>query len=114
MEAGTYLERIFPQLGVRFISVKENFNSFATDGSNESLMIPLQNLINSLYARDISRKVSSALRTQMENGEFRRRKVPYGYQWDAAKPRILRRHRCGTSLAGALYGNQGNTNQESG
>lgn len=89
VEAGTYLERIFPQLGVRFISVKENFDSFATDGSNESLMIPLQNLINSLYARDISRKVSSALRTQMENGEFRRRKVPYGYQWDAARSNII-------------------------
>lgn len=51
VETGTYIERIFPQLDVRFISVKENFDSFATDGSNESLMIPLQNLIKNIHHR---------------------------------------------------------------
>src|SRR5574344_2038876 len=59
IESETYLERIFPKVDVRFISVKEQFDTFATDGSNESLMIPLQNLINDLYSKDISRKVST-------------------------------------------------------
>lgn len=89
VETGTYIERIFPQLDVRFISVKENFDSFATDGSNESLMIPLQNLINDLYSKDISRKVSTALRIQMENGEFRWRKLPYGYMWNEDRTHII-------------------------
>ncbi len=89
VETGTYIERIFPQLDVRFISVKENFDSFATDGSNESLMIPLQNLINSLYSKDISRKVSTALRIQMETGAFRWRKLPYGYMWNEDKTQII-------------------------
>ena len=31
VETGTYLEHIFPQLGVRFISVKENYYYHATD-----------------------------------------------------------------------------------
>jgi DNA invertase Pin-like site-specific DNA recombinase len=45
IETGTYLERIFPQIGLRFIAIKELYDSFDTDGSNESLFIPLQNMI---------------------------------------------------------------------
>lgn len=89
VETGTYIERIFPQLDVRFIAIKENFDIFATDGSNESLMIPLQNLINDLYSKDISRKVFTALRIQMENGEFRWRKLPYGYMWNEDRTNII-------------------------
>lgn len=89
VETGTYLEKIFPQLDVRFISVKEQYDSFATDGSNESLMIPLQNLINDLYSKDISRKVFTALRIQMENGDYRWRKLPYGYRWNEDKTCIV-------------------------
>ena len=82
IETGTYLERVFPQIGLRFISIKEHYDSFDTDGSNESLMIPLQNMINALYSKDISRKVSTALKAQMEQGTFQKRNLPYGYKWD--------------------------------
>ncbi len=85
LEAGNYLERIFPALGVRFISVKENFDNFTCDGSAESLAVPLQNLINALYSKDISRKVSTALLAQQKNGTFRNRNVPYGYIWNEEK-----------------------------
>ena len=33
IEAGTYLERVFPQIGLRFIAIKENYDNFDTDGS---------------------------------------------------------------------------------
>ena len=56
IEAGTYLERVFPQIGLRFIAIKENYDNFDTDGSGESLIIPLQNMINTLYSKDISRR----------------------------------------------------------
>ena len=55
IETGTYLERIFPQIGLRFIAIKEHYDNFDTDGSNESLMIPLQNMINALYSKEPSR-----------------------------------------------------------
>lgn len=87
IETGTYLERIFPQLGVRFISVKENFDSFTAD--SDSLRISLQNLINDLYSRDISRKVGTAYRVQMERGEFYLRKAPYGYKWNEDRSNIV-------------------------
>ncbi len=82
IEAGTYLERVFPQIGLRFIAIKENYDNFDTDGSNESLIIPLQNMINALYSKDISRKVSTALKAQMEQGTFKARNLPYGYKWN--------------------------------
>ena len=82
IETVTYLERIFPQIGLRFIAIKENYDNFDTDGSNESLMIPLQNMINALYSKDISRKVSTALKAQMEQGTFQKRNLPYGYRWN--------------------------------
>lgn len=82
IETGTYLERIFPQIGLRFIAIKENYDNFDTNGSNESLMISLQNMINALYSKDISRKVSTALKAQMEQGTFQKRNLPYGYRWN--------------------------------
>ena len=67
---------------MRFIAIKEHYDNFDTDGSNESLMIPLQNMINALYSKDISRKVSTALKAQMEQGTFQKRNLPYGYRWN--------------------------------
>lgn len=85
VETGNYLEKIFPALGTRFISVKENFDNFTCGNAMESLSVSLQNLVNAIYSRDISKKVSTALRTQMETGSFRNRNLPYGYLWNEDK-----------------------------
>ena len=85
VETGNYLEKIFPALGTRFISVKENFDNFTASGSTETLSVSLQNLVNAIYSRDISKKVSTALRAQMETGTFRNRNLPYGYLWNEDK-----------------------------
>lgn len=78
VETGSYLEKIFPALGTRFISVKENFDNFTCGNAMESLSVSLQNLVNAMYSRDISKKVSTALRAQMET-------LPYGYLWNGDK-----------------------------
>lgn len=85
VETGSYLEKIFPALGTRFISVKENFDNFTCGNAMESLSVSLQNLVNAMYSRDISKKVSTALRAQMETGSFRNRNLPYGYLWNGDK-----------------------------
>ena len=85
VETGSYLEKIFPALGTRFISVKENFDNFTCGNAMESLSVSLQNLVNAMYSRDISKKVSTALRAQMETGNFRNRNLPYGYLWNGDK-----------------------------
>lgn len=85
VETGSYLEKIFPALGTRFISVKENFDNFTCGNAMESLSVSLQNLVNAMYSRDISKKVSTVLRAQMEKGIFRNRNLPYGYLWNEDK-----------------------------
>lgn len=79
IEAGNLLENIFPTMGVRFISVADRYDSFETDGSAESLLIPLKNLINSYYSKDISKKVSTAIHTKQLAGEYIPGMIPYGY-----------------------------------
>ena len=89
IETGTYIERIFPGLGIRFISVKEQFDTAKTDGSMDSLVVPLQNMINDLYAKDISKKIYTAFHAQMEKGEFKWRMLPYGYGWNETHTEII-------------------------
>ena len=79
IEAGNLLENIFPALGIRLISVADRYDSFETDGSAQSLMIPLKNLINSYYSKDISKKVSTAVHTKQLAGEHIPSMIPYGY-----------------------------------
>ncbi|WP_249030230.1 recombinase family protein [Tannockella kyphosi] len=85
IETGTYMERIFPTLGLRFIAVNERYDSFETDHTNEALMIPLQNMINTLYAKDISRKISASHRTRILSRDFKKNMIPYGYKLDETR-----------------------------
>lgn len=78
VETGYYLEKIFPFLGVRFVAVNDNYDSAKDSGGNE-LILSLKNLVNDLYAKDISQKIHSSLSTKQRNGEFIGAFPPYGY-----------------------------------
>ena len=78
IETGRYLQKVFPGLGVRFISLAENFDSLGE--GREGLELPLRNLINDLYARDISMKVQSVRRLQRKRGDYLGARAPYGYR----------------------------------
>ena len=79
IETGNYLEKIFPFLGIRFISVNDNYDNNDPDSTFDSLSISLKSLINDVYAKDISRKVTAALETKQQNGEFIGSHAAYGY-----------------------------------
>lgn len=81
VETGEFLEKVCPFLGLRFISVNDNYDSAAVS-NNAQLAASLSNIINDFYARDISRKVFSALNTKMENGEYIGAWEKYGYLKD--------------------------------
>lgn len=74
-----YFENIFPSLNIRFISVIENIDSFENPDSMDNLIVPFKNLLNDAYAKDISKKVKSALLTKRLNGEFIETSATYGY-----------------------------------
>lgn len=78
VEAGYYLEKIFPYLGVRFVAVNDGYDSMKDKTGNE-LVISLKNLVNDLYAKDISKKINTALEIKQRKGEFIGARPPYGY-----------------------------------
>ena len=78
IETGNFIEVIFPAMGVSVISVDENYEMDSLDyyGSD---YVPLKNLFNDMYAKDISKKVRSSLIVKKYNGEFTGKLAPYGY-----------------------------------
>lgn len=82
IEADMYFENIFPALNIRFISVIENIDSFENPDSMDNLIVPFKNLLNDAYAKDISKKVKSALLAKRLNGEFIGTSATYGYLKD--------------------------------
>lgn len=82
IECGKYIEKIFPQLGIRFIALNDGFDT-KSSSSTDSIVIPFKNLINDSYSRDISIKVRSNLEVKRRQGEFISNFAVYGYQKDA-------------------------------
>lgn len=79
LEAGDYLEKIFPFLGIRFIAVNDHYDSAGEIFQEKELITEFKNLANDYYSKDISKKVMSAFRTKKEQGQFIGGKAPYGY-----------------------------------
>lgn len=78
-ETGHYLERVFPFLRVRFVALSENFDSLTATLDESTLMVPLMNLVNEVYARDISKRVTSGFKAKRERGEYCGSFAPYGH-----------------------------------
>ena len=78
IETGNYIENVFPFLNVRFVSVTDGFDTVNGDGA-EAMVVSFKNLVNDVYAKDISRKIISAFRTKQRNGEYIGLVAPYGY-----------------------------------
>ena len=79
-ETGNYLERIFPLLDVRFIAVNDNFDTLTAERSQDGYIVPLKNIINEVYSKDISRKLLPVFAEKQRNGEFIGAWAIYGYQ----------------------------------
>lgn len=89
IEVGNYLEKIFPFMGIRIISVNDHFDSKKQSFDSNMLMNSLMNIVNDYYAKDISRKVVQARRTMQENGEYTSGVYPYGYRKSNTNQRKL-------------------------
>lgn len=78
IDCGYYIDKLFPELGVRFIAVNDNYDSSSATAS-DTMVVPFKNLINDSYSRDISMKVRSNLQSKRERGDFISNFAPYGY-----------------------------------
>lgn len=79
IEGGRYLEKIFPQLGIRFIAINDSYDTATGNPQSDSFIIPFKNLINDTYCKDISVKIRSNLDVKRRKGEYVGAFTPYGY-----------------------------------
>ncbi|HGD1276227.1 TPA: recombinase family protein [Streptococcus agalactiae] len=82
LEIANYIEKVFPFLGVRFISVNDNLDTKDGIKSDQSYEIAIKNIFNDLYAKDISKKIKASKEIKMKQGSFIGAMAPYGYKVD--------------------------------
>ena len=77
LQVGYYTEQYFPDKDIRFIAINDGVDSLSGDDD----MAPFRNVMNELYAKDISKKVRSSRRLRGNAGEPLSQ-PPYGYTKD--------------------------------
>ena len=83
IEAGDYMERIFPLLGVRFISVNDGYDSGMQIGNDvRGLEVAIKNIINASYSRDLSAKIAAADHVMQKKGMYLGGYRPFGFLSD--------------------------------
>ncbi len=82
LEAGEYIEKLFPFLNVRFIAINDNYDSLHSNAESDELVLPFKNLINEAYCRDTSVKIRSQLEIKRRRGDFIGSFPVFGYKKD--------------------------------
>jgi DNA invertase Pin-like site-specific DNA recombinase/transposase-like protein len=80
IDAGDYIETVFPNLGVRFIAVNDSFDSDDPRCWEDGVSIALKNIINAAYAKDISVKMRTAFDAKRRKGDYTGSLPPFGYR----------------------------------
>ena len=75
---GQYTDIIFARYGVRYIAISDDVDTFY--GEND--IAPFKNILNEMYARDISKKQKASASNRQKNGLFCGNTPPYGYLKD--------------------------------
>lgn len=91
LEAGNYIEKIFPFLGVRFIAVADGYDT-GEDGSGAKQMASeIKNLVNDMYAKDFSLKAKTSMAQRRAQGSYVGGPAPYGYkaEWDGRLRKLV-------------------------
>ena len=78
LETGYYLETILPRLNVRFIAITDDYDSSRKE-DRENISVPLKNMVNAMYAKDMSKKILAAKDAQRKKGNITLSKVAFGY-----------------------------------
>jgi DNA invertase Pin-like site-specific DNA recombinase/5'-deoxynucleotidase YfbR-like HD superfamily hydrolase len=76
LESGTFIEIYFPEKGVRYIAVNDGVDTL---NNNNMDITPFKNILNEMYALDISKKVKTGFRTKLLQGKYTATNAPYGY-----------------------------------
>lgn len=80
IEAGRYIQEIFPKKGIRFISVYEDFDFVKAPEYNISAMVGFRNIVNEDYSYNLSQSVKSGLTQGYKAGKYLGAFTVYGYR----------------------------------
>lgn len=80
LEMGRLVDKVFPFLGVRFISVVDKIDTERGIDAKLSFEMLIKNLINDMYAKDIGYKVKTSKRLNAKQGFFIGSNPPFGYK----------------------------------
>jgi DNA invertase Pin-like site-specific DNA recombinase len=79
LETGVYIEVFFPDRGVRYIALNDGVDTLNNVNTD---ITPFKNILNEMYAKDLSRKVKSARRARFAEGQYINPAAPFGYRKD--------------------------------
>lgn len=82
LEAGKYLEQIFPFMGVRFISINDNYDSRDHVGGIGEIDVAFKEILYDFYSEDLSQKIKSSFQIKKSQGQYIAVLPPYGYMKD--------------------------------
>lgn len=80
LDAGNFLDKIFPAYGIRFIAINDGYDSDSHIGQTTGLDVGLRNVVNDMYSKDISMKNKSAQMIRYKRGEHVTAYPFYGYE----------------------------------
>lgn len=83
IELGTYMNQIFPFMGVRFIAINDHYDSAKHKGTTVEIDTAFKTLLYDLYSKDISEKVKASFKNKLDKGEYVFGQTPFGYGKDA-------------------------------
>ena len=78
-DAGSLIDNLFVQMGVRFISLAENVDSFTNPDSVSNIIVPITNVMNDNYCYQTSKKIRQVFDYKRRNGQYIGAFAPYGY-----------------------------------
>lgn len=79
IEIGKCIQNVFLKKNIRFISVCDNIDSYKRMKSIEDISFPLKNLMNEIYCRDVSKKITSTFEIMKKSGKYIGSFPPFGY-----------------------------------
>lgn len=82
IETGEYIEKWFPEHEVRYVSVTDGIDTFATNNGNNDIA-PFKSILNDMYSKDLSKKIRTALHTMQKQGKWVGGKTALGYVKDS-------------------------------
>lgn len=78
-DAGSLIDNLFVQMGIRFISLAENVDSYRDPDSISNIIVPITNVINDNYCYQTSKKIRQVFDYKRRNGQYIGSFSPYGY-----------------------------------